>query len=114
MPQGLQVFNASGGVVLDTTTIVGLLIGSVGVSENQLSGSIYSPKFSNGKPFLVPFIGMMKSPIGVAGGRSDFISASQVSFSINGNTITWSRPQRSAQESSSPSGIIYYGIYSGA
>lgn len=114
MPQGLQVFDAAGQVVIDTSTIVGLLIGRIDVAENQLSGSIYNPKLTSGRPFVVPFIGMMKSPVGAGGGRNDLITSSQVSFGVNGNTLTWSRPQRSAQETSSPAGTIYYGIYSGA
>ncbi|WP_368607504.1 hypothetical protein [Pseudomonas fulva] len=114
MPQGLQVFDAAGQVVIDTSTIVGLLIGRIDVAENQLSGSIYNPKLTNGRPFVVPFIGMMKSPVGFGDGRNDLITSSQVSFGVSGNTLTWIRPPRSPQETSSPAGTIYYGIYSGA
>lgn len=115
MPTGVQIFNPiNGRLVLDSNDIVGLLIGSIQVAENQLGGSVYNPKFANGRPFLVPFINMSTNMYGQGNGRNEQISSSQITFSVSNGTLSWSRPQRAPYEPSSPAGILYYGIYSSA
>jgi len=110
---GLQTFDANGNIMLDTTSIVGILIGKVTVAENQMTGIITDAKLAHGKPFAVPFIAFTTTALGVGNGRGTLITSSQPVFTFGHDTITWVRPAKTSQELTAPPGVIYYGVYSG-
>jgi hypothetical protein len=49
MPAGLQTFDAQGNILIDTSTRVGTLLGTVATGKSD--GSILVPAFSLGTPF---------------------------------------------------------------
>lgn len=48
MPQGLQIFDASGNVLLDTSTSIGRQTGSGDIGDSPYSGTITVPGTSTG------------------------------------------------------------------
>lgn len=104
MPQGLQVFNADGSIRLDTSTLLGRVIGTVGIGAGQRSGTITSDEFVKGTPFLVGLFQM---------GNFDELRGpafSQVTYTSNGRVLSWSRVSNS-REPDLPAGQIYYGVF---
>lgn len=89
MPQGLQVFDASGNTVFDTNYRPGRFHGSV--STGTTSGSINVPSLSQGTAFYM-----------VLANFDPFISYTPPSVSLSGTTISWT--------AGSPC-TIYYGTY---
>lgn len=88
MPQGMQVFNQSGDLLIDTSTLVGQFINSFITTQN--SGSVEIPIFSTGTPFAFA----VTSP-SLAGGdipiTPDLVVLSPVTCSIEiiGTTLYW-------------------------
>lgn len=93
MAQGLKVWDASGNVVLDTSTRVGRLLGSVAV--NTATGSVMNADFAQGTVlwFLVP--------IGTGGAQQ----YPAVSYSSGTTTLSWSGAFTSATFQ------LWYGVY---
>lgn len=85
MPQGLQIWDASGNLVVDLTDHFGRLIGYQNVSS---SGSFSSSEFSKGTPFYLYL-------------PSNY-NQNYPSIFFSGNTLNWT--------GSSFSGVIYYGV----
>ncbi len=107
MPSGLQVFNADGSIKLDTSSLMGRIIGSVSVAANQTSGVISHPQFSQGanRPFLTGLFGMGTFSGSILSGPA----FSQVTYSVSGGTLSWSR--NTNQYDSLPAGVLYYGVF---
>lgn len=97
MSYGLQVFDATGAILVDTNDRLGKILGSVSVGSSP--GSISVPDFSLGTPFY--FL------------RAN--SPQQGSFpptiTISGATISWSTPSGYNSYWDRTPGTIFYGIY---
>lgn len=52
MPAGLQIWDASGHLVLDTTTWCGQVLGSFSLSDGHSSGSMTITDLAAGRPFV--------------------------------------------------------------
>lgn len=106
MPSGLQTWNADGSVQLDTTLLVGRILGSVSIAAGQTSGSISHDAFSTGTPFAFPLVDFSGNAIDL----SPTFSLPQIS--VSGGTLTWTRASVvNASAESLPAGIIYFGVY---
>ncbi|WP_045158762.1 hypothetical protein [Stutzerimonas stutzeri] len=103
MPAGLQTWFADGSIQLDTTRLVGRILGVVSVPAGQASGSVSHPGFAQGTPFAIPLTDFSQNTLDLC----PALSIPQVSFS--GQTMTWSRQVASGE--STPAGVIYYGVY---
>lgn len=102
MAAGLQIWDESGTLMVDTTTAGALLLGEfvTGGANTPQSGSVTEPAFSLGTPF---FITIPSSPIDRDGNF--------VTVSISGNTLTWSYPSTdSSTITTRPITRIIYGI----
>lgn len=77
MGQGLQVWNSSGSLVLDSPTRLGVRLGSV--LTGTTNGSLSVPGFAKGVPFCVA----VTSGSLYAGEEAPVVS-------ISGTTLTWS------------------------
>lgn len=93
MPQGLQIFNASGQIIFNTEDRLTRLLGFQIISGN---GSIVVPALATGTPFFfVHLINGTGNPL-----------TTYPRPSISGTTISWltqSTPYTSAE--------LYYGVY---
>jgi len=77
MPAGLQVWDATGALVLDTSTIVARVLGSITTSD--LSGSLTDAGFLTGNPFWA-----------VATSQPWYFNALlHESISVTGSTLAW-------------------------
>ena len=103
MPAGFQTWDASGNLIVDTTTLLGRIIGSVSIVGT--SGSITDARFANGTPFAFPVMGYSNafSAFSLDASRS----APAVSFS--GTTLNWTRGAEGAG-AEVPSCTLYYGV----
>lgn len=104
MSAGLQVFDASGNLIVDTSTYLGRILGSVTI-ESGNSGSLVDAALLTGTPFAVPCTQFLD-------GYDPFEwdpGISNPSISFSGNTMSWSSYNSSLIER--PSYIIYYGVY---
>ena len=87
MPQGIQVWDATGTLIFDTTTITARLIGYQTITNS--SGNITNSQFSTGTPFYLFMPGSYTTT-----------TSPQVVFS--GTNMSW--------PAGTFSGIIYYGV----
>lgn len=90
MPTGLQIFDASGNAIVDTTSRLGRIIGSVSVSGANPSGTATNSKLTEGTPFYF-----------LAGGNQG-----QPTVAFSGSNMNWTQ-----QASYSWVGEIYYGVF---
>jgi hypothetical protein len=93
MPAGLQVWDASGNLILDYTDRISRILGIVTISGN-VAGSVTSSGFSGLDPFwhCVPLVSYPTySP--------------QFSFNAGTNTLSWTWPR------SGPDHQLIYGAY---
>ena len=95
MAQGLQVWDASGNLAIDTSGSLGTVAGSV--AYGNTNGSVTIPEFSMGRPLWFVLPG--------AGGSSVY----QPNISVSGNTLSWSWTVPGS--ASNPPGVIAYGFY---
>lgn len=91
MPQGLQIWNASGVLTLDTSTKVGRVHGVISTVGSGSASSQNIPSLAIGTPFFlveqIPFTG----------------SYDRVTVSISGTTISWGAYSTGFN--------LYYGTY---
>lgn len=108
MPSGIQVFNASGNKLLDTTDAVMTALGSASynigwstINPGSLvnSGTIVNSDFAKGIPFYYIQQFVYSSLSGIA---------MDINISITGTTLTWSIPE--AQRPTGASGSANYGV----
>lgn len=93
MPQGLQIWDAAGSIILDTTDNTGFVLGVLDFTSVAQSGNITDANFANGTPF---YFGQ--------GDLSNSLAIPNISFS--GTTMTWT-----ANAYAPYNGFIYYGVY---
>lgn len=74
MPQGLQVWNAAGNLIVDTNTSLGIILGTHTITKSSGNGSLIVPNLALGTPFFL-FVAVTAS----------FFPA----ISISGTTISW-------------------------
>jgi hypothetical protein len=100
MAVGLQIFDASGNVVLDATFRVMRIIGSVSLGGS--SGSLSDSRLTQG--------GFVSFQPAVTGGDG-VLSAGVIvpRFAISGSTLTWSYPARNSSNDVIQTGILFYG-----
>ena len=93
MPQGIQVWDAGGNLILDTSTVTVRILAVITIAGNT-SGNVTSTQFSTGIPFYFfqPF--------------QYLIGNFQPTVTFTGNTMSWSLPNNA------PSGLLYYGVRS--
>ena len=104
MTQGLQVWDANGVIVLDTTIRVGTHLGEV--STGRSNGSFYDERLKRGNPYFF-------ASINYAPASWEFINPDVV---ISGGTISWSFRFNDRYEfgyfvSGRVSLLIRYGVY---
>lgn len=92
MPQGLQIWDAAGATVFDTTTRAGVALGAV--NTGTVNGSVVAEGLALGEPFFF-----------VIPDGTSFADAVPV-VTISGTTIFWSFPSVGYRTG----GVIVYGI----
>ena len=97
MPQGLQVFNPDGSILLDTNTWVSQILGNVSLAANHAAGSLNDANFTRGRPFY--FVLMQE------GNQGSTPTGNPVNkiVSVSGTTLSWNAGAIPAQ--------IIYGIF---
>lgn len=105
MAQGLQVWDASGNAVIDTSYFLGRIAGSV--TTNFVNGSI-SADLSLGNPFAFSIVTIKPgySPIGSPGG-----GLYNPSITKSASGISWVFPSGIGSTAMYENCIIYYGVY---
>lgn len=83
MAQGLQVFDASGNVIFDTSDRVGRVLGLIRVNAGN-SGSFTVTGYTNGTIFA----SFQRDQTWITGNTSQFVGAIPV-VHVSGPTITW-------------------------
>lgn len=91
MPQGLQIFDASGNVILDTNVKAGRVLGTATVAAST-AGSVTNAGLTTGTPFWIY----------QASTTSYFARAPTIS--VSGSTLSWAADSDRA-------GLIVYGVY---
>ncbi len=93
MPAGLQVWDALGNLILDTSSEVGRFHGVITLNAGYGAGSQNIPSLSLGRPFILPIFSYNE---GYYDTPSVSLSGTTISWgtSINGNSV-----------------LIYYGTY---
>jgi len=81
MAAGLQVWDASGNLILDTSTIVGRIIGIIDASAS--SGSATVAGLDQGTPFAIPQLTQSSS---VLYGTNTYPNCT-----FSGTTVSWTR-----------------------
>jgi hypothetical protein len=97
MPQGLQVWDASGNIVMDTTTWCSQVLGSVALGSNHGAGSVVDANLALGRPFF--FVQEADS----AKATDATGNANWMTVSVSGTTLNYAAGQNAA--------VIVYGIY---
>lgn len=83
MPAGLQIWDASGKEVLDTTTWVGQILGDFVIAGGSGAGSRVDPQLALGTPF------MMLLPEDVSFDVSENGNPVTPGVTFSGTNITW-------------------------
>ena len=99
MAYGLRIKDASGNILLDTSTQVGRLTGSQTIGDDPYSGTINVPGYlgtGDAVWYYVPYIGTLGDPPSAISFGSPGI------FSVSGGVISWEVYQPLT---------IYYGLY---
>lgn len=86
MPAGLQVFNDDGSILLDTSYVIGRLLGVIDC--NSASGSAYMAGLDQGIPFAVPMIQISTA--------YNYGTNSYPNCTFSGNTVSWTRQTAAA------------------
>lgn len=97
MPQGIQIWDAAGTMIMDTTTWCGQVLGNFTLAGGRAAGSTVDARLSQGRPWVMvlPFNGNE----GSAPGGNPITDV--VTFS--GTTISWNASPNAVQ--------VIYGIY---
>lgn len=97
MPQGLQLWDASGNLILDTSTGIGRHTGTADIGVSPSSGTITVPGYASGA--AVWFLTTFSQTLGHPPTIYDF---GEGSYGVSGADISWTSygPQK-----------IVYGVY---
>lgn len=93
MPSGMQLWNSSGNLVLDTNTRTGFILGRVDIISTNQNGSVTNSGFSDGTPF---YFAVSSTDQGQ--------TSPNVTFS--GTTMSWTKAT-----STNFSGSLFYGVW---
>jgi len=96
MSQGLQIWDANGQLILDTTYRVARRLGTV--TTGMSNGSLNIPDLSQGQPFFISEA--LRDP------GSYYVIPS---VSISGTTLSWSFPSQYPEQRNSMS--VTYGVF---
>jgi hypothetical protein len=110
MPAGMLVWDASGNLVVDTTTFLGRYLGQASIGSG--TGTIVNDQFTTGVPWCIPVLENASS-INVSntfGFADSNLWLSAPTFSFSGNTLTWTRVSLSLGNNSYPSCTLIYGV----
>ncbi|EKE79731.1 hypothetical protein [Idiomarina xiamenensis] len=108
MPEGLQVWDESGRLIVDTTTLVGKLLGTT--FSEQLSGYLDDERFLRGTPF--GFVLPQPTSYNLGNGNAYNATVSNsVKLDFIGNRMRWSLTENEQYYDDIPGYRIYYGIY---
>jgi hypothetical protein len=104
MAAGLQIFDAAGNTIVDTSTAVALIVGEavIGGSGSPKSGTITDPRLALGDPFVV----VISGGIALSGGAPNNLPV----FGFNGATLTWSYPDPNGYTDSRVQARFLYGV----
>lgn len=97
MPQGLQVWDASGNVVMDTTTWVSQVLGSFALAAGHGAGSISDANLAQGRPYVI-----VLPAEGNKGSQAGGNPVANV-VTVSGTTVSWNAAADACQ--------VIYGIY---
>jgi hypothetical protein len=101
MPVGIQCFSTSGDLMVDITSRLAKIVGSVTVDPASSTRSVIVP--AGGAPFF------SFQPLTVWGFSNQDIS--RPNFSISGNTISWAWPAGAGANNTQIKGTLFYGQY---
>lgn len=102
MGMGLQIFDASGNLTLDTINRLGRVLGYVSVAAN---GSLANANFAYGTPFAaaMPSIRPQDNFLNLLFGTSLYVQ-------FSGTTMTWTLGSMGPVSQTNPV-VIFYGVY---
>ena len=83
MPQGLQVWDDSGNLIVDTATRLGRILGVTTISAS--SGTVVNSGFSGGTPF---WIAIPLATGDVEHGPDISVSGTTLTYNFNGRPVT--------------------------
>lgn len=83
MAQGLQVFDAAGNIIFDTSDRVGRVLGIIRINAGE-SGSYTPTGFTNGQVFAA----FQRDQTWITGNNNQFVGAIPV-IHVSGDTIIW-------------------------
>lgn len=106
MPQGMQVFDAGGRLLIDTSTLVGNFINSF--TTTKKNGSITSSLLTTGVPFAFASTGSV--PVSESNAPSFNEAPVWPTITINGNTLSWSWGEDSSVSNNRPI-TIFFGVF---
>jgi hypothetical protein len=101
MPQGLQVWDASGNIVIDTSYSIGRMFGVVTINSGNQSGSLVEAAFATGTPFFIC----------VPNENASWSDGANPVVTISGNTLSWVRGKNINGIEMDFNGAIRYGAY---
>lgn len=101
MAAGMQVFDASGNLIVDVTSRLARIVGSVSVDPSSSTRSVAVP--AGGTPFY------SFQPLTVWGFTN--MDISRPNFSISGTTISWSWSAGAGSNNTQIKGTLFFGIY---
>ena len=96
MPQGFQVWDAAGALILDTNSMLGRILGTVAASGS--TGSIDHGGLTTGRPFYVC----------VSSDNGTGVGVMYPNVTISGSTLSWSYD---GGGQSIGTAIIFFGVY---
>jgi hypothetical protein len=99
MAAGLQVWDASGNIMLDTTSRMTRVLGSFSIAAGQAAGSVTNAALSSGEPWI--FASVVHPGGAGSGGAAS-------TFSFSGNTLSWTK---NGIASYSDTIFVIYGVY---
>jgi hypothetical protein len=102
MAAGLQIWDASGRLVVDFTSRLSRIIDSVYLNGSAASGSVTNAALSQGTPFLAF---QQESVWGYIDG-----DVSRPNFTVSGNTISWTYTAAFGTHNQRIKGWLFYGV----
>lgn len=111
MPGGLQVFDGSGLLFVDTNQFLGRFLGATAIGTG--TGVITNDQFSTGIPWCVPVL-QSQTPMNVTNGSVGMMDVnlwlSAPTYRFTGNSLTWTRAGAYPVLWTPPSCVLYYGV----
>lgn len=104
MTVGLQIFNASGQLILDATQACGRVI-AVQTLTGGVSSSFTDSRLSQGTPFVAY---QRDKTFHLSYGYGGIMSPT---FSFSGNTVTWTYAAKNASYDEYAAGVIIIGVF---